>query len=193
MKLYLGKCTTVTIVFTILLFVAACASNEIVNLNRWGLIGAPVWTQTNDGVKAGPTDLKSYLVSTNRYSDFHLRAEFRIDDDTNSGIFIRCKSIATFDDINPIDCYEVNIWDNHPNQDFRTGSIVTKKPPETTLSTLSRWNVYEIVARGQNIQVLLNGQRLNSLNDATLDQGQIALQYWGKNELEFRNLTIDEL
>ena len=189
----LPKVQRLAVVLTIILFTTSCASNNVLSLNRWELIGEPVWIETNDGVKAGPTALKSYLVSTNRYSNFHLRVEFRIEDDTNSGIFIRCKLITTFDDINPIRCYEVNIWDNHPNQDFRTGSIVTKKPPEKKLSTLSRWNVYEIVANGQNIEIVLNGHRLNSLTDATLEEGQIALQYWGENELEFRNLTIDEL
>ena len=37
-----------------------------------------------------PTRAHGHLVSKNSYTDFQIRAEFWVDSDANSGIFIRC-------------------------------------------------------------------------------------------------------
>ena len=180
--------------FVTLIFATSCTpDSETIDLAAWESVGEPVWSITAAGAKAGPTELQGNLVSPTSYSDFILRVDFRIDDETNSGVFVRCGSVTGFGDINPFNCYEINIWDNHPNQDFRTGSIVRLKPPDLKVSTLHGWNSYEIIARGSEIQVKLNGRLVNQLDNAELIEGRVALQYWGKKELEFRNLRIRSL
>src|SRR6185436_20620210 len=60
------------------------------------------------------------------------------------------------------------------------------------------WNHYEIVARGPEIQLSLNGQRTAAWVERTpgiAADGLIALQIHGncKAEISFRNITIEEL
>jgi len=176
---------------------ATLAGDAEINLADWRQIGAPVWEFSDTGVTAGPlaaADSQAdtgYLVSTSSYDNFHLSIEFWVDDDTNSGIFLRCGEITELSDINPDRCYEVNIWDNHPNQDFRTGSIVALAKPAVKVDTLGRWNRYDIIADGATISVSLNGTQTVSLENDRSASGLIALQYAGKYGLTFRKLVIE--
>ncbi|MDA0707388.1 MAG: DUF1080 domain-containing protein [Proteobacteria bacterium] len=169
------------------------ANPEIEDLTRWRQFGEPVWRFVPGGVEAGPGEQTGYLVSRVSYGDFRLRAEFWIEDETNSGIFWRCKEPASATDINPNNCYEANIWDNHPNQDSRTGSIVTLATAEVRVDTLGRWNQYEIVASGTSIRVTLNGQKVASIENDRAAGGYLALQYAGKALLRFRNVEVEAL
>jgi hypothetical protein len=62
-----------------------------------------------------------FLVTKNTYTDFQLRAEFWVDDDANSGIFIRRTDPAK---VTGKTSYEMNIWDRRPNPAYGTGAIV---------------------------------------------------------------------
>lgn len=184
------------IVVTVL---CACAqtpeysARSVEDLSSWRQLGAPVWRFVESGVEAGPAEQAGYLVSTLPYDNFRLSVEFWIEDDTNSGVFIRCTEPSAAADINPNNCYEVNIWDNHPNQEFRTGSIVTLATPEIRVDTLGRWNRYEIVASGDLIDVTLNGEKVVSLKNDRAASGYLALQYTGKALLKFRNVEMTPL
>ena len=52
-----------------------------------------------------------FLVTKNDYKDFEVRAEFWVDSDANSGIFIRCTEAAK---PSATTGYEVNIFDKAP-------------------------------------------------------------------------------
>jgi Domain of Unknown Function (DUF1080) len=58
------------------------------NLSNWNQIGDANW-KLADGIVAADKG-NGFLVSKNSYGDFQLRAEFWVDADANSGIFIRC-------------------------------------------------------------------------------------------------------
>src|SRR5262245_58217017 len=49
-----------------------------------------------------------FLVSKASYGDFQLKVEFWVDDDANSGVFIRCQDTKQ---ITAMNAYEVNIFD----------------------------------------------------------------------------------
>lgn len=119
--------------------------------------------------------------------------EFWVEDDTNSGIFVRCKDASQVEGINSDDCYEVNIWDNHSNQDFRTGSIVKHVVPAAHIDSIGRWSEYDIVVSGSSMTVVLNGVETARFADARLGAGLIAIQYAGSGRLKFRNLRIAPL
>jgi hypothetical protein len=57
------------------------------NLDNWNQIGDANWRLEDGAVVADKGD--GFLVSKNDYADFQLRAEFWVDADANSGIFIR--------------------------------------------------------------------------------------------------------
>src|SRR5262249_23701918 len=54
---------------------------------NWNQIGDANW-KLDDGVVIADKG-NGFLISKNSYTDFQLRAEFWVDDDANSGIFIR--------------------------------------------------------------------------------------------------------
>ena len=58
------------------------------NLDNFNKIGDANW-RVEDGVIVADKG-NGFLVSKNSYTDFQIRAEFWVDADANSGIFIRC-------------------------------------------------------------------------------------------------------
>ena len=104
-------------------------SEESAQLQNWTLFGDAVWQFGPSGATARGGSSVAYLVSPQQYDDFRLQVDFWVEDETNSGVFIRCEPPKDITDLNPARCLEINIWDNHPNQAFRTGSIVTLVEP----------------------------------------------------------------
>lgn len=114
-----------------------------------------------------------FLVTKQSYGDFRFRAEFWVDEDANSGIFIRCDnpqapSAAT--------CYEVNIFDANPNRGNATGAIVGIAKPTPVPVTALKWNTIEVEAKGTQLNVSVNGERTVSVQDSKHARGRIALQ-----------------
>ncbi len=58
------------------------------HLDHWHPIGDANW-RLEDGVVVADKG-SGFLVSKEAYADFQLRVEFWVDEDANSGIFIRC-------------------------------------------------------------------------------------------------------
>ena len=115
------------------------------------------------------------LVTKRSYGDFHLVAEFWADTATNSGIFIRCTDPAT---ITAANAYEVNIWDERPEQNYGTGAIVGVAAVNPMPRAGGRWNTYDITARGDSFTVILNGQKtVDGVRDNKHASGRIALQH----------------
>ena len=62
-------------------------------MGDWTEVGKANWAMKDGALVADKiTEGKepSYLVSKTSYKDFQIKAEFWADDDTNSGIFLRC-------------------------------------------------------------------------------------------------------
>ena len=132
---------------------------------------------------------QGFLVTKESYADFKFRVEFWADDETNSGVFIRC---ADPEAIGAQSCYEINIFDNNPNRNNATGSIVGVKAPERVPQTERKWNVLEIDARGPQLNVSVNGERTVSVRDTKHARGRIALQR-NAGVIYFRNVQIQPL
>ena len=114
-----------------------------------------------------------FLVTKDSYDNFKLRAEVWVDEDANSGIFIRCDnpqqpSAAT--------CYEINIFDANPNRGNATGAIVNVSKVDPVPQTALHWSEVEIEARGAQLTVSINGERTASIQDPRHARGRIALQ-----------------
>ena len=193
MKLF---CTTL---FTLLLMICmSCSSSKSLSSNSgkqifhktssdWTTTGDADW-QLDNGVITG-TGVLGYAVTSKEYSNFVLEAEFKPDDIVNSGIFIRCPE----GEFSATGCYEINIADNHENQDFRTGAIVTKDKPRAILNSANKWNSFKISAIGNHIQVWMNGTLTGDIKDDTSANGCIGLQLNGNGVIQFRNVMIKEM
>jgi hypothetical protein len=159
------------------------------NLNSWTPLGNANWRLQDGNVQA---ELGSgYLVSKNSYKDFQLRAEFWVDSDANSGIFIRCSDPKK---IGSATAYEVNIYDKRPaGPEYGTGAIINVAKASTFIKAGGQWNTYEITAKGSQFTVTLNGIRtVDGAHDSKHASGPIALQY-GEGVVKFRKVQIKPL
>ncbi len=157
------------------------------SLDGWQVEGASEWTVVDQAIVASGSD-EGFLVSAKDYGDFYLRAEFWVDATTNSGIFIRCRDRRR---IHPETCYELNIYDEHPQQEARTGAVVMQfMPPMARVETVGQWNTYEVWARGAAIEVKVNGVTTAVIADADPTPGFIALQHWAAGTVKFRQLEL---
>jgi hypothetical protein len=160
------------------------------SLDGWQVEGAGEWSVMDQAIVASGSE-DGFLVSEKNYGDFHLRAEFWVDATTNSGIFIRCRDRSR---IHPETCYELNIWDEHPQQEARTGSVVMHfMPPMARAETVGKWNTLEVMAKGAAIEVKVNAVTTAVLDNANPIAGFIALQHWADGTVKFRQLELDAL
>jgi hypothetical protein len=143
------------------------------SLDNWNKVGDADW-QIEDGAVVADKG-NGFLVSKDSYGDFQLRAEFWVDDDANSGIFIRCTDPEK---VTGKTAYEVNIWDKRPDPTYGTGAIVDVAKVSPMPKSAGKWNVYEITAKGPTFTVVLNGQKtVDGAQDSKFASGRIALQH----------------
>lgn len=174
----------------VILAVSGCAAMAQPDLATWSIVGEEELHVDGNNASADPHEGSTYLVSVAEYGDLKMSVEFLIDADTNSGIYIRC---ADASNINPDTCYEINIWDDNPNPDNRTGSIVRLAKPLAHVDTVGKWSVMEIEAVSDLIVVTVNGvETARFKNDRSL-AGHMALQFGTGGSLQFRNVTIEAL
>ncbi len=169
---------------------AATVLFDGVSLSGWQVEGKDLW-RVQEAMIIAEGDGDSYLISQSRFGDFSLSLEFLADAGVNSGVFIRCQVKTR---IHPTSCYELNIWDQHPRQDARTGAIVFKAmPPLAQVDTIGRWSRLEVTARGSGIELRINGVVTARLSDADTAPGWIALQHFEKGKVAFRNIVLTPL
>lgn len=181
---------TKAIVAASLVFVSASADpvGTLVDLSALNRVGEAEWRFSDSVAEAGPDENRTYLISRETYGDFRLFVEFWVGAETNSGLFVRCSNPV---EVDPLSCFEINIWDEAPNQDFRTGSIVRVAKPTAHVETVGRWNTAEIEMKGNSIVAVFNGVETARLeNDERAAEGHIALQFGGGELVRFRNLRI---
>ena len=161
------------------------------NKGDWSEVGKANWEMKDGALSADKLAGKdlSYLVTKNSYKDFQIRAEFWVDEEANSGIFIRCDQS---DKIDAKICYEVNIYDKRPDPSYGTGAIVNVAKVDPMPKAAGKWNVYEITAKGPRLTIVLNGQQTADVEDSTHLSGPFALQY-GSGVVKFRKVQIKPL
>jgi hypothetical protein len=162
------------------------------SLNNFDQAGNASWRIAERTIAADRG--RGFLVTKQSYGDFRIRAEFWVDEDANSGIFIRCD-----DPQNPsaATCYEVNIFDGNPNRANATGAIVGVAKVDPVPQTALKWNVIEVEAKGSQLNVSVNGMRTASVQDTKHARGRIALQYNGGivrwHKVEIQALTAADI
>jgi Domain of Unknown Function (DUF1080) len=143
------------------------------NLDNFNKVGNANWRIEDGAIVADKGN--GFLVTKNTYTDYQIRAEFWIDGEANSGIFIRCTDPEK---IGSGTSYEVNIWDARPDPTYGTGAIVNVGKVDPMPHAAGKWNVYEITAKGSTFTVTLNGQKtVDGAQDAKFATGKVALQH----------------
>ena len=125
-----------------------------------------------------------YLTSDRSYKNFVLSIEFKCDDDTNSGVFVRSPQENGG--------YEVQIWRQQP-AGYNTGAIVgTAKTAREYAFKANQWNRYQITGDGDHLVVELNGETTLDIHDTRFSEGHLRLQYQ-QFPIAFRNIKIRSL
>lgn len=167
-----------------------CSVADELDLSTWSVVGDEDLQVDGNTASAGPHEDSTYLISANEYGDLKMSVEFLIDPETNSGVYIRCPDPAN---ISADNCYEINIWDDNPNPDNRTGSIVRLAKPLAHVETVGSWSVMEIEAVGDLIVVRVNDVETARFRGDRSASGYIALQFGAGGSLQFRNVNVDAL
>jgi hypothetical protein len=160
-----------------------------------------------DGILYTEGENGGWLATLRRYDDFQLSLEFCVSPGGNSGVFIR----APLEGSPASDGMEIQILDDYAKQwrdlePFQyTGSIYgVQAPSERATKEAGQWQKMVITARGPQIKVALNGQKVidtdvtyypykaDSHPGLMRDGGYIGLQNHG-SRVEFRNIRIREL
>jgi hypothetical protein len=138
-----------------------------------------------DGALQCPGTSPGWLASSEPFSNFELKLQFRGSEKVNSGVFLR----STKEGLPHKTGYELQIWDYQP-AGYNTGSLVEslKAAPVTILD--KEWNSYDIKAVGDHFVVVLNGKTILDDHDAMHSDGLIGLQCQPGNKIEFRNIEV---
>ena len=129
------------------------------------------------GVEAGSIYCKpesgGNLYTTEEFGDFHLKFEFKLTPGANNGLGIRTP-------LNVNAAYqgmEIQILDNSAEKwaklkDYQYhGSIYGVKPAKLGyLKPVGQWNSEEVIAKGKNIKVILNGETIVEADEAYIDK-----------------------
>ena len=161
--------------------------NGMENFNR---LGDANWAARDGVIEATAGSGASFLVTRESYGDYTLRVEFWVSDDANSGLYLRCQNPETITDRN---CYEANIYDQRPDPSYGTGGIVhIAQVAEPRPLAGGKWNTYEIMLRGSQLVVVLNGLQTANVQDDQFASGPIALQ-WARGTVRFRKVELQAL
>jgi hypothetical protein len=172
-------------------------------LNGWTVIGGVNWTVADGALAATPAAQKviptgdskqtwpqGFLRSIATFADFEMTAEFWSEDDSNSGLFIRCAAPANPGSLGS--CYEINISDPHATSP--TGSIVgVHSTLPRRIPSAGKWSRFDVLADGTHIVVKVNGETATDARDEKLKDGAIGLQAGGptgSGPIKFRNIKI---
>ncbi|NLE39602.1 MAG: DUF1080 domain-containing protein, partial [Pirellulaceae bacterium] len=127
------------------------------------------------------------LHTTCQWGNYQLTLEFRADEATNSGVFLRTPPVVT--DV-ARRAYEVNIAP--ADNPFPTGSLVERlRSAEDTSG--QGWRTMDITADGPRVTVAIDGREVLDYTDPKpLGRGYIGLQF-NQGKIEFRNVKLRPL
>jgi len=162
----------------------------------WG----EAWVE-NDTI-ALKANKKFFLVSEKQYADFILEVEVMLPPKgkSNSGIMFRCHSQK-----NKVFGYQAECdptdraWTGGLYDEGRRGWLhpLSKERGKKKLAQakLGKWTKYRIEARGDHLQIFINGKQTTDYRDSTDAKGFIGLQHHGEKGqvYRFRNIRITEL
>ena len=174
---------------TVLFSLQSCEDKEKLfeaNSDSWVQMGDAKWKFSGDEIMATILRGSGFIMTKDVYKDFELELQFYPDETINSGIFVRCAE----KELSYTDCYEINIWDYHPDQKERTGAIVSRAAPLKNVQTINKWNTYKIQCKGNKIKAWINGDLTADIDNNGLIEGYIALQAAGLGTVRFKNVTL---
>ncbi|MEA1786975.1 DUF1080 domain-containing protein [Arenibacter sp. GZD96] len=180
----------VFLIVALILFYACSNSKSLFeeDQSEWFISGEATWGLENGELVGSITNGTGFIMTNTQFEDFVLSMDFKPDSSINSGVFIRCQH----KEISSSTCYEINIWDLNPNQDYRTGGVVSIAKPLNYVETINTWNTFRIKMVKQHLQVWINDVLTTDIHDKALRRGYIGLQAQDDGFIKFRKIRIKE-
>lgn len=152
-------------------------------------VGGANWREQDGAVQADKRGAENgYLVTRESYTDFAMYVEFWVNEEANSGIWMR---LSDRQKIGTANAYEVQINDKRADG-FGTASLANVAKVSPAVKAGGRWNSFEITAHGAHLTVKMNGVQTVDVRDRSFFHGPIALQYAG-GVVKFRKVQIKPL
>jgi hypothetical protein len=174
-------------------------SNWVFKLKDPSVDPAKVFTVSNGVIHISGSPF-GYMRTKESYSDYKLNVEWRWPSEaTNSGLFIHAQEPDSIW-LRCIECQlkAGNAGDfvcmNGSDMKEKTdkSKIVVNKYAASSEKPAGEWNTMEVVCRGNEITVYVNGTLQNKGTGLNITKGSICLQSEGK-EIEFRNVFLKKL
>jgi hypothetical protein len=169
---------------------------------------AAVWS-VQDGVIHCKGKPSGYLRTKEDYSNYKLHVEWRWPaKPTNSGVLLHAggedklwplsmeaqlqhRNAGDLVTIQAGSAITVNGQRHTPPGGERFYKIIAKQH-ESSENPPGQWNSYDIICKGDSIQLTVNGVLQNTAAESTLTSGAICLQSEG-SPIEFKNITLTPL
>ena len=166
-----------------------------------------VW-RTEDGVLICTGNPLGYLYTKQDYRDFTLKLEWRWPEDKKpgkGGVLIRMTgehkvwprsleaqiNAGQAGDFWGLDGYGLSGSAERMKslESPQFGKLTNVKKTSDVEKPAGQWNAYEIIAKGDTVTLIINGQQVNKAAGCDLDSGRICLTSEG-SEIQFRNITL---
>lgn len=169
------------------------------DLSGWEIYGTEKW-YVEDGVlisESGPDGEYGYLGTKDFYKDFELTAEFKQEQDGNSGIFIR----STFEGTK-VAGWQVEVAPPGHNtggiyESYGRGWLIQPDPEKDKFLKYGDWNTMKVRVVGGQVTTWLNGEEMVDITDEKIAEGEgaIALQIHSGGGLKilWRNIVVEDL
>jgi len=154
------------------------------SLNGWEPHVGGDW-KVEDGALVCPGTTAGWLGTSESFSNYVLKLEFRGAEKANSGVFLRSQKEGQ----PHITGYELQIWDYQP-AGYNTGSLVGSVKASPTKIIPDDWNRYEITADLDHFLIVLNGKTILDAHDSKHASGVIGFQCQKNNRIEFRSIRL---
>ncbi len=152
-----------------------------------------------DGVASGEGGMGLWWYSGRQFTNFVMRGEFvQVQEIADSGVFLRFPNPGQDPWVAVRAGHEMEIGDPNPeNPLWRTGAMYPfRAPVAANTRPIGQWNSYEIVCRGHDYSVRINGKAVTTWTDTTRRtlSGYIGLQNYNDGKtVRHRNLRVKEV
>ena len=155
-------------------------------LYGWTPTGDAKWDVSRGEVRTNG-EKPGFLMTTTEFSDYELHVEFKVDAETNSGVFLRTPLKPS----SPAkDCYELNIAPQ--DNPFPTGSFVAREK-SAGIPADEKWHAFDVTADGGEFRVECDGNIVLEYTDREPRRtGHIGLQS-REGAVAFRNVRLKPL
>lgn len=129
-------------------------------LPNWG-----AWSVADGSIHCSPSGSPhAWLRTRHRFASFVLRLEYKLAADGNSGIFVWAPLNARASSFG-LEIQLINADSPRPDKKLTTGAIYDALPPMADAARpAGEWNDLEIICKGSQLRVKLNGQLIQDID-----------------------------